>query len=418
MKIESILRSPLQRWGESIVAKTAEWLPQNEAARGVRSTHFWIVSALVALCTLLYYADQTPLSNISLFNHSFFTTVHDLHRTLFLVPIVYAALVFRVRGSLIASSVFLGVVLPRAFLFSPYPNPLLRPLLFVFFATLISLLLAVQLNLVGKERKTRAELSKLHQELSEYRQRFEVRLMEQQEQLIRAEKLTSLGQMAASIAHEVNNPLSGVLVYTQLLAKKIATDSISKEVTLDYLSKMTAELTRSAKLIRSLLDFARQSPPTFREVNLNDVVNQAFELVSHSPELKHIQVLKELDSSLPQLMADFDHLLQVCTNLILNAIQAMPQGGKLALRTSIDNGQPKLEVQDTGCGISPENMHKLFTPFFTTKGEIKGVGLGLAVAYGIIERHQGRIEVQSKEGEGTTFTIYLPLFRKEEQEKG
>jgi two-component system NtrC family sensor kinase len=242
--------------------------------------------------------------------------------------------------------------------------------------------------------------------------------MEQQEQLIQVEKLTSLGQMAASIAHEVNNPLSGVLVYTQLLAKKIATDSISKEVTLDYLSKMTAELTRSAKLIRSLLDFAHQSPPIFREVNLNDVVNQAFELVSHSPELKHIQVLKELDSSLPQLLADFDQLLQVCTNLILNAIQAMPQGGKLALRTSIDNGQPKLEVQDTGCGISPENMHKLFTPFFTTKGEIKGVGLGLAVAYGIIERHQGRIEVQSKEGEGTTFTIYLPLFRKEEQEKG
>jgi signal transduction histidine kinase len=265
-----------------------------------------------------------------------------------------------------------------------------------------------------KERNVRTELSAAYQQLSENQQR----LKESQEQLIRAEKLTSLGQMAASIAHEVNNPLAGVLVYTQLLAKKIATGGISKEVTLDYLSKMTAELTRSTKLIRSLLDFARQSPPTFREVNLNDVVNRAFELVAHSPELKHIQVLKELDSSLPQLMADVDQLLQVCTNLILNAIQAMPQGGKLTLRTSVDaSGQLKLEVQDTGCGISPENMRKLFTPFFTTKREIKGVGLGLAVAYGIIERHQGRIEVQSKEGEGTTFTIYLPLRPKEHQKK-
>jgi two-component system NtrC family sensor kinase len=108
-------------------------------------------------------------------------------------------------------------------------------------------------------------------------------------------------------------------------------------------------------------------------------------------------------------MADFDQLQQVCTNLILNAIQAMPDGGRLTLRTSVNNEQLKIEVQDTGSGISPENMSKLFTPFFTTKREVKGVGLGLAVVYGIVQRHKGKIEVQSKEGEGTTFTIYLPL---------
>jgi two-component system NtrC family sensor kinase len=124
-------------------------------------------------------------------------------------------------------------------------------------------------------------------------------------------------------------------------------------------------------------------------------------------------VSKELDPSLPEIMADFDQLQQVCTNLILNAIQAMPEGGRLTLRTSADDSQLKIEVQDTGHGISPENMRKLFTPFFTTKGKGKGVGLGLAVAYGIIQRHHGRIEVQSKEGEGTTFTIYLPLHHEE-----
>ena len=417
MIIKPALKNIPQRWKESIVSKVAEWLPQRKAAKTVGSPHFWIITGLMASGTFLYYVDQTPLVSISPFNHSFFTAVHDIHRTLFFIPIVYAALVFRVRGSLIVSFAFLCVVLPRALLFSPYLNALLRPLVFVTFAALISLLLAAQLNLVDKERKARAESSKRHQELSEYRQRFELRLMEQQEQLIHAEKLTSLGQMAASVAHEVNNPLTGVLVYTQLLTKKISGDNISKETTLDYLSKMESELTRSTKLIRNLLDFARQSPPTLSQVSVNDVVNRALDLTAHSAGQQHIQVIKEFDPSLPKLMADFDQLQQVCTNLILNAIQAMPEGGRLTLRTSADNGRLKIEVQDTGCGISLENMRKLFTPFFTTKREVKGVGLGLAVAYGIIQRHQGRIEVQSKEGEGTTFTIYLPLYHEDDGEK-
>ena len=266
---------------------------------------------------------------------------------------------------------------------------------------------------VTREKEMQDKLSAAYRELSESHQR----LKESQEQLIQAEKLTSLGQLAASIAHEVNNPLSGVLVYTQLLAKKIRGDNIPKEVAQEYLSKMEAELTRSTKLIRNLLDFARQSPPAFRQVNINDVVNRAFDLVAHSAEMQHVQVIKELDPSLPNLMADFDQLQQVCTNLILNAIQAMPQGGKLTIRTSVDNEQLKIEVQDTGHGISPENMRKLFTPFFTTKREVKGVGLGLAISYGIIQRHHGRIEVQSKEGEGTTFTICLPLHPEEPAEK-
>ncbi len=252
--IKPILKSTWQHWKESIVAKAAGWSPQSDTARGVRSPHFWIITALIAFGTLHYYVDQTPLVGMSPFNHSFFTSVHDLHRTLFFIPIIYAALVFRVWGSLIASFAFLCVVLPRALLFSTYPDPLLRPLLFVTFGSLVSLLIATQLNRVEKERRTRAELSAAYQELSESHQR----LRESQEQLIQAEKLTSLGQMAASIAHEVNNPLAGVLVYTQLLTKKIAGDDLSKEVALDYLSKMDSELTRSTRLIRNLLDFARQ----------------------------------------------------------------------------------------------------------------------------------------------------------------
>ncbi len=233
-------------------------------------------------------------------------------------------------------------------------------------------------------------------------------LRDTQEGLIQTEKLTSLGQMAASIAHEINNPLAGVLVYTQLLAKRINSDRFSKETSLDYLSKMEAELTRSTRMVRNLLDFARQSPPKFWEVDINEAINRSCDLAAHSADLQHVKVIKELNPSLPKITADFDQLQQVFTNLIMNGIQAMPQGGSLTIRTSTDNGQVKIEVQDTGVGISPENMRKLFTPFFTTKREVKGVGLGLAVSHGIIQRHHGSIKVQSKEGEGSTFTVYLP----------
>ena len=406
-------KSTWQHWKESWARRIIEWLPENQSPRGMRSPHFWIITALMAVLTLVYYAGHTPLAHFG----GFLTCAypHDIHRALFLFPIIYAAVAFRGWGALSTSFLFLCVVLPRPFLGSPYAAPLVRPLLFVLFTAFLSLLTAMLVDRMEKEKKARAELSAAYQELSEYHQR----LKESQEELIQAEKLTSLGQMAASIAHEVNNPLAGVLVYTQLLTKKIAGNKFSKEVALDYLSKMDSELTRSTRLIRNLLDFARQSPPALREVNLNEVVNRVLDLAAHSAELQHIQIIKELNPSLPELVADFDQLQQVCTNLILNAIQAMPEGGRLTLRTSTANdSQLKIEVQDTGCGISPENIRKLFTPFFTTKGKGKGVGLGLAVAYGIIQRHKGRIAVQTKEGEGTTFTIYLPLHHEEHEEKG
>lgn len=409
-----LIRNTLRRCEAGAVAKALGWLPRSDAVKGVRSPHLWIITALMALGALNYYIYQIPLANIPLFKHSFFTSVHDLHRTLFLIPIIYAALVFRVRGSLIASFAFLCVVLPRALLFSPYPDPLLRPLIFVIFATLTSLLIATQINRVEREREAQAELSTAYKKLSEYDQH----LRESQERLIQAEKLTSLGQLAASIAHEINNPLSGVLMYVQLLTKKINSYRFSKKTTLEYLEKMDSGLTHSTKVVRNLLDFARQSSPIFSQVDSNEVVNRSLDLAAHLVELKRVRVVKELDTFLPKTTADFAQLQQVCTNLIMNAVEAMPQGGNLTIRTSAVNDQVKIEVQDTGVGISPDNMRKLFTPFFSTKREVKGVGLGLAVSYGIIERHHGRIEVQSKEGQGATFTVYLPVHHEGHGGKG
>jgi signal transduction histidine kinase len=408
MTAKSALKNVQRYWEDNVVAKAAEWKADT---RGWLNRHLLIVTAILVLCIFQYYVDQTPLASLPFFSHSFFTGVHDVNRALFLIPIIYAALAFRVRGSLITSLIFLAAVLPRALVFSSYPSPLLRALVFVVFAAAIGLFLATELNRFERERKTTAELKAAYKKLNEYTQQ----LKDSQEQLIQSEKLSSLGQLAASIAHEVNNPLSGVLTYTQLLTKRINSDKFSKESALDYLSKMEAELTRSTGLIRNLLDFARQSAPVPVETDLNDIVNRVLELTSHSAKLAKVEVVKELDPSLPKLTADPNQLQQVFTNLVVNAIQAMPEGGLLTLRTSLKKGQLKLDVQDTGYGISPENMRKLFTPFFSTKKEIKGVGLGLAISYGIIQRHRGKIEVQSTEGKGTTFTVYLPVHQKRRQ---
>jgi signal transduction histidine kinase/NAD-dependent dihydropyrimidine dehydrogenase PreA subunit len=239
-------------------------------------------------------------------------------------------------------------------------------------------------------------------------------MQETQDGLIQAEKMTSLGQLAASVAHEINNPLSGVLIYTQLMAKKIKSDNFSPDVALDYLSKMETELNRSTKLVRSLLDFSRQSVPEFWEVDLNEIVDRSYDLGIHSAEMQNVRVLKELSPDLPKIVADFGQIQQVCTNLIMNAIQAMPSGGTLTISTLSEGEQVLIEVTDTGVGISHDNMKKIFTPFFTTKKDQKGVGLGLAISYGIVQRHHGKIEIITKEGEGTTFKVYLPVNHEEE----
>jgi PAS domain S-box-containing protein len=259
---------------------------------------------------------------------------------------------------------------------------------------------------VTREKELQQELQTAYQQLSESHEQLKL----SQQQLIHAEKLTSLGQLAASIAHEVNNPLAGVLLYTQLMEKKIGKKEMPEEKALDYLSKMEFELQRSTRLIRNLMDFAKQTPLEFHEVNLNSVIEKSLDLIAHSAKTQHIEVIKELDPELPPLMGDSHQLHQVFTNLILNAVQVMPEGGKLTLRTLVTrDNEIKAEVTDTGYGIPSENMGKLFTPFFTTKSEVKGVGLGLAVSYGIIKNHKGRIEVDSEVDKGTTFIVYLPL---------
>jgi two-component system NtrC family sensor kinase len=239
-----------------------------------------------------------------------------------------------------------------------------------------------------------------------------------EEELIRSEKMASLGQLAASVVHEVNNPLAGIMVYVKLFLKKLQSGTLQSEGTEEQLLKMQKELERTTRIIRNLLDFARQSEPTMAETNINKVVEAALLLVGNQINLENIDLEKKLDPELPQVLADFDKIQQVLINIMLNAIQAMPDGGKLTIGTSVAEdvkinkeikNTVRIDITDTGVGIPQENLNKLFTPFFTTKEKGKGVGLGLSVVHGIIEKHNGKIEVASTPDEGTTFRIYLEV---------
>lgn len=390
-------------WIMGTMNRPIEWLSEEGSSKRARNLHLPILLVLFSILAFIYYIDQTPLIKRWPFNNTFFTGVHDLYRTLFLIPIIYAAFIFRLRGSLLTSLAFFGIILPRAFYFSPYPNPVLRPVISLALSAIIGVLVTVWLNRLGKERKARAELMTAYEEIQDY----DRRLKENQAMLIQAEKLASMGQLSASIAHEINNPLSGVLIYTNLLSKKIAKGDLDKEVLLNYLSKIDFELTRSTHLIGSLLAFARQSEPIMEKVDVNKILIRALDITIPAGSRNEIKVEKELHA-LPEVTADSDQLQQVFINLIMNAVQAMPEGGNITFLTFVENSQVKICVKDTGCGIPPENMGKIFTPFFSTKKDVKGVGLGLPVSYGIMQRHHGKIEIESKVGEGSSFTVCLP----------
>jgi two-component system NtrC family sensor kinase len=233
-------------------------------------------------------------------------------------------------------------------------------------------------------------------------------LVEMQARLIQSEKLASLGKLAAGIAHEINNPLGGVLIYTHLLLEDTDKDSGQYE----NLKKIVKETTRCKDIVKGLLEFSRPKEPEMVPTDIHEAINRALAIFEPQALFQNIQVQKEF-SEVPRIIADSSQLQQVFTNIIANAAEAMAGSGILTIRTSLEKqtGRIKIELSDTGHGIKPENMTRLFEPFFTTKEVGKGTGLGLAISYGIVQKHQGSIEVRSEIGKGTTFTVILPVKR-------
>lgn len=239
-------------------------------------------------------------------------------------------------------------------------------------------------------------------------------LKEVQEQIVWTEKLASLGKLAATIAHEINNPLAGVLNYIRLIIKQISRDQFSHEKLGDisrYLKIMESETARCGDIVKDLLAFARRTKITMESNNIEDIINKTLNLISHELEIKELQLKTNIAPNLPKVKCDFKQIQQVLLNLMYNASEAMPNGGTLAITATKANGaQALLEIaiSDTGCGIFEKDMEHIFEPFFTTKEEGKGVGLGLSVVYGIIARHNGTIAVESEPGKGSTFKVQLP----------
>jgi len=267
----------------------------------------------------------------------------------------------------------------------------------------------------------REHLKQAMAELNELNQGLETKVRERTDQLelahrklIQADRLASLGQLAASVAHEINNPISGVLNLSMLMQRIIRDTGVPAERLPEfrkYLSQVAAETSRAGRIVTDLLAFSRRSKPAAAEADLNKIVDTTLSLVDHKLRLINIEIEKNLAGRLPTLVCDAPQIQQVVLNLVLNAAEALTgkPKGKVIVRTYPVSDGVVLEVEDNGEGISRENLSKIFDPFFTTKEEGKGVGLGLAVVYGIVKSHGGDVEVTSTPKVGTVFRVTLPL---------
>jgi signal transduction histidine kinase len=249
------------------------------------------------------------------------------------------------------------------------------------------------------ERKPLKEYSERLEEMVEERTK---ELREAQEALIRQEKLAVLGQLAGGVGHELRNPLGAIKNAAYFLNMVLEEPDPEVKETLEILEK---EVATSERTISGLLDFARPKPPTRRRTDIEEVVQEALSRVT-VPE--NVEVVSQLDGRLPIILADSDQLGQVFGNIILNAVQAMPEGGQLIIKSQVPSPEwVAVSFMDTGVGIPEENLGRLFEPLFTTKA--KGIGLGMAVTKTLVEGHGGKIEVESEVGVGTTFTVRLPI---------
>jgi two-component system NtrC family sensor kinase len=232
--------------------------------------------------------------------------------------------------------------------------------------------------------------------------------------VLHVEKMASLGKMAAVVAHEVNNPLSGILTYAKLLRKWVASGQAAngkRDEALQCLELIATESRRCGVLMKNLLSLSRSAPMNVQLVDLKQVIDRCLLLVRHQLKLVGIDLQLKLEPDLPRLHCDAAQIEQVLLALIVNAIDAMPRGGNLWVATLLnhDETQISIQVRDEGAGIASDVLPQIFEPFMTTKEHGRGVGLGLAISRGIVERHNGRIEVESQLGKGTTFTVTLPV---------
>jgi two-component system NtrC family sensor kinase len=237
-------------------------------------------------------------------------------------------------------------------------------------------------------------------------------LKKSQAQIVQSEKMAAVGQLAAGVAHEINNPLGSILTYVRLVLKKMdgpSSQGLDMPQLREYITTIDGEVNRCKTITRDLLDFSRIKEPEKILTDIRELLEGVLKLTEHQLSEQKIVLHKHFDASIPNIMADPQQLQQVFINVILNATQSMSGGGALEVTLQKKSKFIQLLFRDSGGGIPEQDLSRIFAPFFTTKKAGEGTGLGLSVAYGIIENHGGTIKAHSKEGEGTTVVIVLPV---------
>jgi two-component system NtrC family sensor kinase len=266
-------------------------------------------------------------------------------------------------------------------------------------------------------RGSRAELRDWGRTLEQRVERRTEQLRRAQAEAARGEKLASVGQLASGVAHEINNPLTGILTFSSLLRQKLPDGSQDAE----DVDLIIRETKRCAGIIKRLLDFARDKPPEKKFADLNQIIEDTVRIVERQAHVRDIEIALDLDRTLPPIWIDADQVKQVVMNLLINAQHAIEDKGTITVRScralEAKRAEPdaapvpmvEFAVIDTGCGIPENNLRRIFDPFFTSKAVGQGTGLGLSVSHGIVQAHGGLIEVDSKVGEGSTFRVFLPI---------
>lgn len=259
------------------------------------------------------------------------------------------------------------------------------------------------------------ELENWSQQLEYKVQKKSEELGTAQTELIHIERLASLGKLSSSVAHEINNPLSGILVYTKLVHKLLSNPDLTdakKEIMLKHLKMIETETKRCGDIVKGLLDFSKKDQDDFEPKHLHDILDETYNLMSHPVKMANISFVKDFTAKSDLISCSPNQIKQACVAMLVNASEAVTDNGEIVVKTSNpDQDTIKLEISDNGIGISAEDIPHIFEPFFSTKQQARGIGLGLPIVHGIIQSHKGNVQVKSEPGQGTTISISLPIIK-------
>jgi two-component system NtrC family sensor kinase len=268
-------------------------------------------------------------------------------------------------------------------------------------------------NMLDHIDRATNELENWSKQLEYKVQKKSEELSEAQNELINVERIASLGKLSASVAHEINNPLSGILIYTKLVHKQLENQEITREKRenmLRQLKLIETETKRCGDIVKGLLDFSHKDQDDFEERHLNEILQGTYELMMHHIKIANITFLTDLSAKHDTIYCSPNQIKQACIAILVNASEAVSENGEIVIRTkNNDLKTVRLEISDNGSGIAQEDIPHIFEPFFSTKREARGIGLGLAIVHGIVQNHNGKVEVDSVVGRGTTVSLIFPV---------